>query len=119
MGLAVSIAQAFGLIAMIWTWFARNSAPSKARRFYTGHLAVTALSLLGLWNIAWYGMRNVETFWGQAAVITGVIMLLGALQLSERRILLPKLAVFIGLIASFTLYAVTIVRLNLGLPIIN
>ena len=92
---------------------------SNKATMFKNRLVVPLLAGLGLWNIAWYGMRNIETFWGQAAIITGVAMLMASLDLTGRRVLLPRPMVVIALLASFSLYAITLVRLNLGLPIIG
>lgn len=86
---------------------------------------VTALVVLGgLWNSLWYGLQNLNQFWGLAGLVSGVIMLLAAflilLQNNAREV--PGIAVTlvkIGLLLSFLLYAVTLVQLNLGLDIID
>ena len=120
MGIAVTIAQLFGLIAYTLSKFVEsNPTDSSSVAKFKNNLAVPSLATLGLWNIAWYGMRNLETFWGQAAIITGVVMLLASLDLTDRRVLLPRFIVVVALLASFGLYAVTLVRLNLGLAIIG
>ena len=64
-------------------------------------------------------MRHIDTFWGQAAVISGVVMLLAALDLTGRRVLLARVFVVIALLATCSLYGGTLIRLNLGLSIIN
>jgi len=80
-----------------------------------------ALLAGGLWNAAWYGLRHLGSFWGSVSILTGVMMVLGALHLLNF-IRLPtalrKLCMF-GLAAGFLLYAITIVQLNLGYPIIR
>ena len=120
MGIAVTVAQLMGLIAYALSKLVDPSqAGSNKATTFKNKLAVPVLAGLGLWNIAWYGMRNFETFWGQAAIITGVVMLLASLDLTGRRVLLPRAMVVIALWASFSLYAITLVRLNLGLPIVG
>lgn len=91
------------------------------------------LLLMGFWNLLWFGLRHLSTFWGQAAAVSGVFMVSTALIILVSssspwlsNTALQKSAYFIkplqplwllGLLASAILYAVTLIRLNLGLPI--
>lgn len=111
MGIVVAVSQALGLLAY---WFNGPNAANRSVRLS----AIAGLVLLGLWNTLWYGLRHLEQFWGQAAIITGLIMLMAALDLSGRRLSVPRPVIVAALFASFALYAVTLVRLNLGLNII-
>ncbi|MEH6457462.1 MAG: hypothetical protein V7749_14120, partial [Cocleimonas sp.] len=81
----------------------------------------------GLWNTFWFGLRNVDVFWGQAALGSGLIMIASALVilLSLRR---PAETLkhrwfhwflIAGLFMHFLLYAITIVQLNLGMEILG
>ena len=98
--------------------------------------APTVLLILGLWNFAWYGLRHLGSFWGHAALATGIVMLLtGILLLVEigytktqrmpillgvYKLLRPiRGVILIALLAGFLLYAVTLIQLNLGYPIIR
>lgn len=91
----------------------------------------------GLWNFGWFGFRHFHSFWGQAAVVSGLCMMViavfiidkyglingGAVSVLFSRIcLLLKpfyAAFFLGLLLSFCLYFVTLVQLNLGYSIIQ
>lgn len=112
MGIVVTAAMLLGLIAYV--------TRALSNRFIgLVRVSAWALGLAGLWNILWYGMRHLETFWGQAAIISGFVMLLAALNLINTRTLLPRSVIFTALLASFLLYAVTLIRLNMGLTIIE
>jgi len=93
------------------------------------------LLIAGAWNALWHGLRHLQSFWGMAGLVSGIFMMLAAILLLSRSdsalsnnavvISLSKLfkplsiVIIIGLAASFLLYAVTLIRLNLGLPIIH
>jgi len=70
----------------------------------------------GGWNTFWHGLRNLNNFWGIAALISGVFMMLTAIYIMQIRSL-PKglrrirLIVLAGLFLCFLLYAITIARL--------
>ena len=93
------------------------------------------LLLAGLWNLLWFGLRHLDVFWGIAAIVSGFCMIMTAVVvLSEcggpslssnsvvKKITLGAKSLLtlwlLGLFASAILYGITIVRLNLGLPII-
>ena len=70
----------------------------------------------GLWNVFWYGAQHLTEFWGQAALVSGALMLITAMYLiapSKLPAVLRKGKPFIllGLLACFLLYAITIYRL--------
>ncbi len=111
MGIVVALAQGLGLLAY---WFDGRAAAAR----YLRRSAVAGLALMALWNVFWFGLRHLEQFWGQAAVISGLVMVLAALDLAGRRVNVPRTAIVLGLLASFALYAITLVRLNLGLSVI-
>lgn len=87
------------------------------------------LLVLGLWNVFWHGINNMDDFWGWAALGSGIVMLLsariiflehlslrdgfGSVNTSFRTAVVGFLSVF------FLLYAVTIVQINMGLPILG
>jgi len=87
---------------------------------------------MGLWNSLWYGVRHLGSFWGHAALATGVVMLFAGiiLWLEDKVETSPALAallcktsfmrwpVVVGLLAGFLLYAVTLIQLNLSYQII-
>lgn len=95
------------------------------------------LLCMGLWNALWFGIRHWHLFWGQAALVSGLCMVVlavfiihkhnlikeGALSVLFKRIsvlLQPVYIVFLlGLLVSFFLYFVTLIQLNLGYPIVS
>lgn len=93
------------------------------------------LLLMGLWNAVWFGLRHLTMFWGLASVVSGIFMVVTAfiiladsnsqfstnLIVKKTAALISPLLTFwlLGLAGSALLYGVTIVQLNLGLPIIN
>ncbi|MFT6386906.1 MAG: hypothetical protein ACJAUP_000275 [Cellvibrionaceae bacterium] len=101
-----------------------------------------SLLFAGLWNVLWFGLNHITLFWGLAAMISGVFMILVAIFIlgackqsrdSSNRLksgvlkIATKLAqnlqpiyyvAVLGLLLSFLLYALTLVRLNLGYSII-
>ena len=59
------------------------SIPSPLRtrlRQYQKDLALGAL-LAGLWNVGWYGAQHLGEFWGNAAMISGLLMIYTSLPL--------------------------------------
>lgn len=93
------------------------------------------LLLMGCWNIFWFGLQHLSVFWGQAALVSGVFMVMTALLILlsphsrwASNSFLKKLSYYIkpllplwllGLLACAILYALTLIRLNLGLTIIG
>lgn len=126
MGIVVSIAMLAGLcIFLINPVSIFRSLPSN--NFKVHFLVGFFLGAAGLWNAFWYGLRNVDSFWGQAALVSGLIMLVSALvvlmslrrpaEIVERRWF--HWLLIAGLLASFLLYATTLVQLNLGIQILR
>jgi hypothetical protein len=77
-------------------------------------------------------LRHLDSFWGQAALVSGLLMMVtGMLVLRAQQVAIPsaaagpppprawRIALLLGLLASFLLYGVTLVQLNLGYPIIG
>lgn len=125
MGIVVCIAMLIGILALL-----------RKRHGAILQRAPTVLLIFGLWNFAWYGLRHLGSFWGYAALATGIVMLLtGILLLVEigntktqrmpillgvYKLLRPiRGVILIALLAGFLLYAVTLIQLNLGYPIIR
>lgn len=70
----------------------------------------------GGWNTFWHGFRNLNNFWGIAALISGVFMMLTAIYIMQLKSLPNglyriRLIVLAGLLVCFFVYAVTIARL--------
>ncbi len=76
-------------------------------------LAITVgliVMLAGIWNTFWHGLQNLENFWGQAAAVSGVFMMMTSLYIMRYEFPV-RLLVFLGLLACFLVYAITIHRL--------
>ena len=82
------------------------------------------------WNLFWHGLRHPGMFWGIAALVSGPLTDTAAIHLLRRPgatdgadarpgTALSATLLMTGLAACFLLYAVTLVRLNLDLPIIG
>ncbi len=70
----------------------------------------------GLWNTFWYGVQHLTAFWGQAALGSGILLIISGLYVL-RPSMLPaflirlKPLVLILLLGCGLLYAITIARL--------
>ena len=134
MGIVVCITMLLGLLAFVRNW--RHSAEDKVETGWLDDFIGSAPMLLlamGFWNAAWYGLRHLGSFWGTAALLSSIVMLMaGFILLIESKTqpppaLLPvyqklkllRLPVFIALTTGFLLYAVTLIQLNLGYAIIH
>ncbi len=130
MGVVVTIVMLLGLMAMLSS---RVTALAWMQRKPNTRIIILLLIVLGIWNSLWHGLRHLDSFWGIAGLISGIFMLLTALLLSadkngiQQSIVYPAykaiqpiswLIVF-GLLACFLLYAITLIQLNLGYPIIS
>jgi len=134
MGVIVCVTLLFGLLALLRDW--RGKAKQKITTGPLGAIYTLAAMLsvaMGLWNTLWYGLRHLGSFWGNAALITGLAMLLaGFILLIEdkaqnsprlsslyKKVAPARLPVMVALLAGFLLYAVTLIQLNLGYAIIH
>lgn len=129
MGIVVAVLMGLGVL------FAGHWPLAALRRWqqspqWVGSVA-SGLMLGGVWNSAWHGLRHLNDFWGQAALVSGVLMMAVAVILVVERstagwgrfgavravykLINPVSGVLVvGLLACFILYAVGLVRLNLG-----
>lgn len=129
MGIVVTVFMGLGLLLLLpagAAWLERQ-APGR----HVNRTIAYGLLLTGLWNSFWHGLRHLDNFWGLAALLSGACMvaiaslLLGASGATQSPITASrwqKTATWlagVGLLASFLLYAVTLIRLNLDLPIIG
>lgn len=70
----------------------------------------------GLWNLLWYSLQHLAEFWGFAAMVSGILMILTAIYILDET-KLPKFLqnarplVLIVLAGYGLMYAVTIARL--------
>jgi len=132
MGIVVAAFMLLGLL-MASPW-----VPPGTRRLRTNPRSVDLLAsgmlLAGLWNALWYGLRYPAEFWGVAALVSGAVMVAVAVLLLvehggdgwrrqgvmiRAHALLKPLAapLVVALALCFGVYAVALVRLNLGLAI--
>jgi len=131
MGIVVCVAMLLSVLMLV---FQPKHQQHRADQYASVKLALSAVRftvlLLGVWNAAWYGLSNLEAFWGKAALISGLFMIAAGLVLMhESRAAAKHRAynyfqavrwlIILGLIASFLLYFVSLVQLNLGYPIIQ
>jgi len=136
MGIVVCIAMLLGVLSFLptpWRVIQNNTDQPIAVIAKIKRMSPPLLLAMGIWNSAWYGLRHLGSFWGNIAVASGLIMILAALLLLETpdaddgRIIIKlrhhlepiRLVIFIGLLASFLLYFITLVQLNLGMPIVS
>lgn len=115
MGIVITLSMLIGLLALIYI-----DRMSRQRR----RLVAAILGLSGLWNMLWYGAQNYLQFWGQAALVSGLLLLLAALRMlypSQPMLsaVIARRLLFCTLLSCFLLYATTLLQLNLGLPIIR
>ncbi|MEP6971070.1 MAG: hypothetical protein ABJA49_11540 [Betaproteobacteria bacterium] len=131
MGIVVCIFMLLGLL-VLWPW---PSVPLKGLHSRPAWIAsiATGVLLAGAWNALWHGLRHLDAFWGLAALASGTLMVAAAALVLRRwrragagidAVLVthrngPARLLFAGLLACFVLYAVTLVRLNLGYSIIG
>lgn len=124
MGIVVSLAMLLGVVFLSSSYFYLIHRESVSVRIGVAFLVST-----GLWNSVWYGMQNSQTFWGIAAFVSGVFILLSAIVVHKKGLTemsanhstqhLIRMLIIVGLALCFALYVVTIIRINLELPIIR
>lgn len=133
MGIVVTIFMLLGLLQL--PPLANGSLNVFARNDKNTHWVGFGVLIAGAWNALWHGLRYLDTFWGVAGLVSGLLMMLAAILVLSRsgsvvsgnRFIknvgqwLKSISVIIvlGLAASFLLYATTLIRLNLGLSIIH
>ena len=133
MGIVVCVFMLLGLL-VLWPWSASDPGPQRRRSTAVTSIAIGVL-LAGSWNALWHGLRHLDAFWGIAALVSGILMMATAWRVLQR----PQQGhmpadrgsgrsagggmadrlLFAGLLASFALYAGTLVQLNLGYAIIG
>ena len=79
-------------------------------------MVATIVLAAGLWNIFWYAVRHLTEFWGLAALLSGLLMVLTAAYITNSQRLpaglLKVRPVTLLLLTGFMLlYAITIYRL--------
>lgn len=134
MGIVVAVFMLLGLL-MLSPWD-KLSLGAKRYKPSTANFIGTGLLLTGLWNSLWHGLRYIEYFWGIAGLVSGTFMVLVAIMIIKQfgtnilstlgiiktldGVIRPfKILCLIGLLFSFLLYSITLIQLNLGLPILG
>lgn len=134
MGIVVTIFMLLGLLMA--SPFSMVSLGRQRQHALVANTIGYGLLLAGLWNSLWHGVRHLEYFWGVAALVSGVFMVLVAviilvrygrnalffhsvLQSVYQKISPLSLLWIAGLFCSFCLYAVTLIQLNVGLAILH
>ena len=123
MGIVVTLVMLLGLLALFGQKYTSGSK--------TQFTIIGLLALLGAWNAFWHGVQYWPPIWAKAAIISGIFMILTALLLTVKKYSIAdsflqgtagKMTVYfiiVGLLCSFLLYAVTLIQLNMGYPIIR
>lgn len=129
MGIVVTIVMLLGVFAQLP--FTRSFIKDQ-HIIFIGRLLLIA----GLWNALWFGLRHLDVFWGQAALISGLAMIFSSVLIARdyEDPLLAANPLWLGiyrplkaiapliialLVISAGLYLITLIRLNLGLSIIQ
>jgi len=124
MGIVVSIALLLALIAMCSEGLLNKVDYQSYRK-----VALGLVGLVGLWNMAWYGIQNITTFWGITAFMSGLLMMSSVqccyLEDVKSWVIYQSWYVYFKLVSIMLLglylllYVVTIIQMNLGMPIIH
>ncbi len=121
MGIIVCISMLLGLVVLQPSPWNRSARVDHHQGFVL--FSAIALTGLGFWNVL-YGFFNIDGFWRWASLLSGITMVMAAAYIFVertsdasscyvRRIVTTLLAI------SFVLYAVTIVQLNFGYPVLR
>jgi hypothetical protein len=134
MGIVVTVLMALGLL------LSKPFSSIKCNAFGRNHKNVNwvgiTLFLAGVWNAFWYGLQHLGSFWGMAALISGVLMIFSSLLILSqsnnssfvgkklvntvaRKLSSISIIISFGLLLSFLLYFITLIQLNLGMPILG
>jgi len=121
MGIVVCISMLLGLVVLQPTPWNRAARVEHHQSLVL--FAAIALAVLGCWNVL-YGFFYIEGFWCWASLVSGITMVVAAAYIFvERRTdasgcyVRRIVTTLLGL--CFILYAVTIIQLNLGFPILR
>ncbi len=106
MGTIMACSMFLGLILAVF-----ENLPAPIRK----PLGVVVLAA-GLWNVCWYAVQHLTEFWGQAALISGVLMIITAFYIINPSrlpgvLLKLKPLVLLLLLGCGLLYGITIYRL--------
>lgn len=110
MGTIVTFCMFIGLIVAAPAPFIQKTP--RALKLIVGYIVMVA----GLWNVLWYAVQHLTEFWGLAALVSGVLMILTAIFIIKPN-RLPKFIqqakplVMLLLFACALLYAIKIASL--------
>jgi len=113
MGTIVTVCMLIGLLAATPYLVSKQLKPlPRIVAWIVGGIVL----LGGIWNTFWHGIRHLTDAWGQAALISGVFMMLTGLYLVRFDSLPPLLKklrpwVLLGLLGWFLIYAIKIASL--------
>ena len=134
MGIVVCISMLLGLCVLQPTPWNSTKRAKQAPKLVL--FVAVALLGLGLWNLV-YGYLNINGFWKLASIVSGIAMVMASVYVfNERNIMAEDVnnntdnhsnfsnsalrkAVVAVLALSFLVYAVTLIQLNLGYPILR
>lgn len=120
MGIVVCIVMLMGLIVLRPTPWRTEVSAEQASGFV--FFTAALLFFIGGWNLI-YGFLNIQGFWCFASMVSGLAMIAAAFfVLMEKggtiKFSLVRKLIVLVLGVSFLLYAVTLIQLNLGYPIL-
>jgi len=113
MGTIVTVCMLIGLLfAVPYAINGKLKSMPSAISLLVGGIVFAA----GGWNTFWHGLRHLTNFWGIAALVSGVFMMLTALYIMQLKsvpvgLLRIRPYVLVGLLICFLVYAITIARL--------
>jgi len=113
MGTIVTVCMLVGLL--VATPYLLNKK-LKPLPYAIGVMIGSIVLLAGAWNTFWHGIQNLTTAWGQAALFSGVFMMLTGLYIMRFDSLPPilqkiRVLVLLGLLIWFLVYAIKIASL--------
>lgn len=113
MGSIVTVCMFVGLVYALLKMF---SKPVRQFPFFIHALIGGIVLLAGAWNVFWYAFRNITQFWGLAALVSGVALMLTGYYIIRSHTApthLDKIMpiVLLVLLACMLLYGITIYRL--------
>lgn len=82
MGTIMAVSMLLGVLLSIKLWGANPL--HRLPVFIQRALAVEVL-LAGLWNVLWYASQHLGEFWGNAALVSGTLLILTSLGLLKGR----------------------------------
>jgi len=113
MGSIMTVCMVISAVALAIRLLGKGS--SRVSTQVSSAAGVLALAA-GVWNAVWHAPRHITEFWGQAALVSGVLMMLAAAYLLRPSrlpawLVSARLIVLIALVGCTALYGVTIYRL--------